>query len=156
LKRLKVDENLPESVAERLRGAGHDARSVLEQGLAGSEDQAIDTVLRRERRALVTLDLGFADIRRHPPEHYHGLIVLRLVRQDLSQLLEVIERLIPFLATNPLAGRLLDRPPRRTPDQGLRRCGCLLARGAGRSFAITRLRWQPRCALRRRAAGWSP
>jgi len=38
---------------------------VLEQGLAGAGDGRVESVLREERRALLTLDLGFADIRRH-------------------------------------------------------------------------------------------
>jgi len=106
VKRLKVDENLPEVVAARLRDAGHDALSVLEQGLAGSEDPRIEQVVRAEGRALLTLDLGFADIRRHPPCDYHGLIVMRLARQDRNQLLALVDSLIPFLAANPLEGRL--------------------------------------------------
>ncbi len=36
--RVKVDEDLPRSVAVRLRLAGHDAMHVVEQGLSGSSD----------------------------------------------------------------------------------------------------------------------
>jgi len=103
---FKVDENLPGTVCERLREARHDALSVPEQGLAGAGDGRLEGIVRRERRALVTLDLGFADIRRHPPEQYSGLIVLRLGRQDRDQVLELVEALLPFLAANPLEGRL--------------------------------------------------
>ncbi|MEQ1894034.1 MAG: DUF5615 family PIN-like protein [Planctomycetota bacterium] len=106
MKLFKIDENLPEVVAERLRGAGHDALSVVEQGLAGSSDGCIEEVVRREHRALITLDLGFADIRRHPPDEYDGIIVLRLARQDRNQVLRLLDSLVPFLTNNRLKGRL--------------------------------------------------
>ena len=103
---LKIDENLPAEVAERLRGAGHDALSVFEQGLGGSGDERLKGVLQDEGRALLTLDLGFADIRLHPPEEFSGVIVLRLVRQDRQHVLAMVESLLPFLNQNPLERRL--------------------------------------------------
>jgi len=103
---FKVDENLPAEVAERLRGAGHDALSVFEQGLGGSGDERLKGVLQDEGRALMTLDLGFADIRLHPPEEFPGVIVLRLVRQDREHVLAMVESLLPFLHENPLERRL--------------------------------------------------
>jgi predicted nuclease of predicted toxin-antitoxin system len=57
--RFKVDENLPQEVAAVLRSAGHDALTLLDQGAAGSPDAVLATLLQRERRALLTLDLGF-------------------------------------------------------------------------------------------------
>lgn len=55
---------------------------------------------------LVTLDVGFADIRRHRPEDYPGLIVLRLNSQSRVQLLAVIEQLLPLLESEPVDGSL--------------------------------------------------
>jgi predicted nuclease of predicted toxin-antitoxin system len=66
--RFKVDENLPQEVAAVLRSAGHDALTLLDQGAAGSPDAVLATLLQRERRALLTLDLGFGDIRLYPPD----------------------------------------------------------------------------------------
>lgn len=104
--KFKTDENLPEEVAELLNSAGHDASTVPAQGMGGEPDPDLASVCRREQLTLVTLDLGFADIRTYPPEDYHGLIVLRLKQQDKAHVVEVLERLLPMLETESLASRL--------------------------------------------------
>jgi predicted nuclease of predicted toxin-antitoxin system len=100
--KFKVDENLPVEVAGSLRQAGYDAATVSEQHLAGSPDSDIAFVCQQEGRALITLDTGFADIRTYPPEQFPGLIVLRLRWQDKSHVLEILDRLIPMLSSEPL------------------------------------------------------
>lgn len=104
--KFKTDENLPEEVAELLRGANHDVSTILEQSMGGEPDPDVALVCRREQRALVTFDLGFADIRTYPPDEYHGLIVLRLKRQDKAHVIDVFEQLLPMLETEPLYKRL--------------------------------------------------
>jgi len=79
--RFKIDENLPFEVATLLCEASHDASTVFGQQLSGSGDPNVAAVCRAERRALVTLDTDFADIRTYPPAQYAGLVVLRLRRQ---------------------------------------------------------------------------
>lgn len=95
--RLKIDENVPLEVAAQLRAAGHDAHSVYDEALSGAGDQTLAAVCRRERRALLTLDLDFADIRTYPPADFAGLIVLRLMRQDKAHVLATVQRLLPLL-----------------------------------------------------------
>lgn len=90
--RLKVDENLPVDLVDMLRDAGMDACHVLEQQLGGQQDRRIAEVCRAEGRALVTLDLDFADIRKFPPEQHPGILVLRLRRQDAGSVLAVCRR----------------------------------------------------------------
>jgi predicted nuclease of predicted toxin-antitoxin system len=68
--KFKVDENLPVDVVELLSLAGHDAVSVLDQQLGGRPDPLLASVCQHEGRALVTLDLDFADIRTYPPSSY--------------------------------------------------------------------------------------
>ena len=83
--RFKVDENLPLEVADLLRAAGHDAEGVHEEGLSGAPDQQVLAAAVSERRTLVTLDLGFADIRSYPPGQSLGIIVLRPASQDKAE-----------------------------------------------------------------------
>ncbi len=104
--RFKVDENLPNEVARLLAEAGHDASTVLEEGIGGAPDEEIAWRCLDEERALITLDVGFADIRLYPPEKYLGLVVLRLERQDKGHVLHVISRMLGALDIEDLRGRL--------------------------------------------------
>lgn len=103
---FKLDENLPATAVAMLRDAGHDAITVLQQGMGGEPDARVAGAIRSEVRALVTLDLGFSDIRAYPPEDYPGIIVLRLARQDKSSIEATLRNLLPILRQEPLAGHL--------------------------------------------------
>lgn len=104
--RFKTDENLPAEVPSALLAAGHDSVSVRDQRLRGAADTAVASACQRERRAPITLDQDFADIRSYPPAAYAGLVVLRLRQQDKANVLDVLARLIPLFDTEPLVGRL--------------------------------------------------
>jgi predicted nuclease of predicted toxin-antitoxin system len=104
--KFKVDENLPVEVAEVLRTVGHDAMTVREQGLDGESDPRIMSVWRDEKRALITLDLDFSDIRAYPSHELPGVIVIRVPRQDKRTVLHIIRKTIPLLEKEQLAGFL--------------------------------------------------
>ncbi|MGL4464987.1 MAG: DUF5615 family PIN-like protein [Planctomycetia bacterium] len=104
--RFKTDENLPAEISELLKQGGHDAVRVDEQGLAGADDSGIAAVCQVEKRAIVTLDTDFMDVRRFPPEKYSGIVVLRLRRQTVFGLVSITKRLIPLFEVEPLEGRL--------------------------------------------------
>jgi predicted nuclease of predicted toxin-antitoxin system len=103
--KFKIDENLPIEVTQLLREAGHDVYSVHEQGLVGAKDQVIAQVCQAENRAIVTLDMHFADIQTYPLENYSGLVVLRLMRQDKPHVLEVISRGLKLFSSETLEGK---------------------------------------------------
>lgn len=104
--KFKIDENLPVEVANLLTEQEHDALTVFQENLDGAPDSYISIVCRREKRALITLDTDFADIRSYPPKDFSGLIVLRLKRQDKPHVLSVIKRLIRLLPNEPLEHHL--------------------------------------------------
>lgn len=104
--RFKTDENLPLALCELLRSAGHDAASVHEQSLVGRPDLDIAAVCVAEKRAIVTLDLDFADIRTYPPDAYPGIVVLRLSTQDREHVLAVCRALLPMFDSEELDGSL--------------------------------------------------
>jgi predicted nuclease of predicted toxin-antitoxin system len=103
---FKIDENLPVEAAQVLRQAGHDATTVLEEGLGGSRDAKLAVICRREQRALITLDKDFADIRTYPPSEYNGLVVIRLPQQDKPSVLALMKRLLTILEQEVLAQKL--------------------------------------------------
>ncbi len=74
--------------------------------MGGEPDPDLAAVCRREGRVLVTLDVGFADLRSYPPQEQAGIIVLRLRRQDKPHVVGVLRRLLPLLESEPLSRRL--------------------------------------------------
>ena len=104
--RFKVDENLPEESAELLTRAGHDAVTVISQGMGGGPDANLATVCRSENRALVTLDLDFANVRAYPPTEYPGIVVFRPASQARSRVLRLVRLVCESVAREGLAGKL--------------------------------------------------
>jgi predicted nuclease of predicted toxin-antitoxin system len=104
--RFKVDENLPDDVCRLLNRAGHDATGVGQQGLGGTDDARIYQVCQAERRALITLDVDFANMRAYDPKAAAGVIVLRLAQQDRQRVLDAVASILPILAHEPLKRRL--------------------------------------------------
>ncbi|NJL75069.1 MAG: DUF5615 family PIN-like protein [Saprospiraceae bacterium] len=90
--KYKIDEHLPVEVADLFRALGADAMTIHEQEMSGFSDEAFSEVCKTEGRAIVTLDIGFTNIIRYPPQNYGGIVVLRLKKQDKMSVLAVFER----------------------------------------------------------------
>lgn len=104
--RFKLDENLPLECGEVLREGGHDVLSVHDQELSGAADSRVADACVHEKRALVSLDLDFADIRTYVPAEHSGLVVLRLPSQDLETVVGMIRRLLPIFEEESPEGQL--------------------------------------------------
>ncbi len=76
--KVKVDENLPVTVAALLRDRGVHADTVSDEGLIGASDATVFDATQGEDRLIITLDRGFGDVRRYPPGSHAGVVVLRL------------------------------------------------------------------------------
>ncbi len=76
--KLKLDENLPESLLTALAALGHDADNVTQEGLAGHSDPDVWAAAQKEDRFLITQDLDFSDVRRFSPGTHCGLLLVRL------------------------------------------------------------------------------
>jgi len=76
--KIKLDENLPESLVERLASLGHDVDNVRMEGIAGQDDSVVWIAAQSEHRLLVTQDLDFSDVRKFPPGTHFGIMLVRL------------------------------------------------------------------------------
>jgi predicted nuclease of predicted toxin-antitoxin system len=99
--RLKTDENFPSEAVALLRTAGHDVATAHGESLGGRPDAEIAAVCASEGRVLITLDTDFSDIRSYPPADYPGLIVLRIAKQSVPEVLGVLHRLLPVFKAHP-------------------------------------------------------
>jgi hypothetical protein len=68
----------------------------VEQGLQGTPDNPLLSLIQSESRWLITADKGFADLRRYPPGSHCSMILLRVSEQSRRAYME-------------LAGLMLDR-----------------------------------------------
>jgi predicted nuclease of predicted toxin-antitoxin system len=96
--KFKVDENLPAEHAALLREAGHEADTVADQKLSGSDDTTLAERCRTEDRILLTLDLDFANVQAYPPKSHSGIIVFRPNSQDKLTLISLLKRMLPVLS----------------------------------------------------------
>jgi predicted nuclease of predicted toxin-antitoxin system len=104
--RIKLDENLPEGLATLLRSAKFEVATALEESLSGAKDTALAEAAKREGRLLMTYDVDFADIRRHPPASHAGIVVFRLQDQRWRVLEGPARRLVESGLLERLHGRL--------------------------------------------------
>jgi predicted nuclease of predicted toxin-antitoxin system len=104
--KIKIDENLPSEVARVLKDAGHDASTAIDEGLGGTSDETLMAKTVSEGRILLTLDVGFGDIRRYPPHDYPGIVVFRLERHDREHLEGMTRRLASLLERESVENRL--------------------------------------------------
>ncbi len=111
--KFKIDENISESAKRLLLERGHDCHSVYDERIEGGSDDDLISICLREQRHLVTLDLDFADIIRYPPIDYHGVIVLRLSRQDASFVIDRLGEALSEIEELTLPGHLVIVDDRR-------------------------------------------
>ncbi len=76
--KLKLDENLPESLVAALSALGHEVDNVRLEGLAGRPDPDVWQAAQQAGRFLITQDLDFSDLRKFSPGTHQGLMSVRL------------------------------------------------------------------------------
>ncbi len=91
--RIKLDENLPSSLAAELTELGHNADTIVQEGLGGVNDTEVLQAAIANDRFLVTHDLDFSDVRKFQPGRHPGILVVRL-REPGSQALSHRIRLV--------------------------------------------------------------
>jgi len=105
--RAKVDEDLPTEVAERLRSAGHDAQTVVEQRLAGAADEALWRSVQHEGRCLLTADKAFGNAQVFPPGTHGGVVLFRLPRESRAGYARLAELLLATFDLDSIGGAIV-------------------------------------------------
>jgi predicted nuclease of predicted toxin-antitoxin system len=94
--KIKLDENLPVSLATILSGLRHDVHTIAEENLSRGSDREIWAAAQRDAPVLITQDLDFSDLRRFAPGTHCGILLVRLRSPDRQSLIrrvrEVFER----------------------------------------------------------------
>jgi predicted nuclease of predicted toxin-antitoxin system len=110
--KIKVDEDLPPAAAYLLQRYGHDAVTVVEQGMGGWTDSALWQALQTEKRFLVTADKGFANIKSYPPGTHSGVLLLRPDEDGIRPLLDLLHAVLTNFQVETLSGALVVASPR--------------------------------------------
>jgi predicted nuclease of predicted toxin-antitoxin system len=97
--KIKLDENLPNRLAQVLSGLGHDVDTVIDEGLASRNDDVVWQAAQYSGRLLVTQDLDFSDVRKFQPGTHCGLVLVRL--RDPSRT-ALVERVRGLFASQPV------------------------------------------------------
>jgi predicted nuclease of predicted toxin-antitoxin system len=111
---IKLDENLGRPHVALLKRYGYDADRVFDQDLSGVVDAELCIHVKRERRFLITLDLGFSDVRRYAPGTHPGILLLRPRRKGRNAVSQVLRRVIAERRLETLAGCLAVADETRT------------------------------------------
>jgi predicted nuclease of predicted toxin-antitoxin system len=93
--KFTLDEHLPAELADDLRQAGHDATTVMEQGLSGIDDAALMRVVQAESRVMLTMDKGIANVIAFPPASFAGIVLFRPHQTGRGAVLQFVRHNLP-------------------------------------------------------------
>lgn len=109
---IVVDEDMHRSVKEPLRQLGHRVLDVRDHGLRGASDQEVFAFAQQQRAALLTGDLGFANLLAFPLGAHYGVIIARFPNElSPERINEEILRGLAGLEERDIAGSLIIMEP---------------------------------------------
>ncbi len=111
--KFKIDENLPGELVADLREFGHDADTVFDEKLGGSQGPDPYGSDFRRGTDLASLDKGIANLKRYPVERHAGVVLFRPARSGRRVVLAFIRERLRDLLELDLRGRLTVVGPAR-------------------------------------------
>lgn len=102
--KLKLDENLPTALVDRLTSLGHDVDTVPEEQISGKDDDTVWAAAQAAGRFLLTQDLDFSDVRRFRPGTHEGLMLIRLQNPSRRRLTDRVEAVFKIEAVSSWSG----------------------------------------------------
>jgi predicted nuclease of predicted toxin-antitoxin system len=101
---LKLDENIPPSLATMLSRHGYECATVHQQGWGGLDDEQLFPLICKEGRILITTDTAFADWCQFPPGSHPGIIVLVAKQMTPMTLRRNLQSLVTSVRLEDIAG----------------------------------------------------
>lgn len=98
--KIKLDENMPATLATRLQALGHNVDTTPSEGLTGRDDNEVWHAAQQAERFLITQDLDFSDLRRFEPGKHRGILLVRL---RIPERARVIDRVCALFAAEPVS-----------------------------------------------------
>jgi predicted nuclease of predicted toxin-antitoxin system len=102
--KILVDENIPKSTVESLRGMGHDVRDVRGTPEQGADDATLWRQAQAEGRLLLTTDKGFVEYRKSA---HFGILVVRLRQPNRIKIHETAIRALEKFTNEEWPGMLV-------------------------------------------------
>jgi predicted nuclease of predicted toxin-antitoxin system len=110
--KLKLDENLSRHLKPVLIGLGHDVLTAADENLLSRPDVEVAACAAREGRILLSLDIEFADLRKHPPGSHPGIILFRPASLGPLSVNRFVERFVRSTDLSMLSGCVAMVEPR--------------------------------------------
>jgi predicted nuclease of predicted toxin-antitoxin system len=104
--KFKLDENLPQELADDLMRLGHDADTVGGEGLIGAKDPVVVQAAKNAGRILLTLDKGIASLLQYPVHSHAGVVLFRPDTTGRGDVSAFVRSRLPNLLLMDLVGRL--------------------------------------------------
>ena len=105
--RFLVDENLPQSLTEFLKGSGFVVKRVSEVNLKGAKDETIADYALRNKYIMITLDKDFGYIYHHIYKGRLTVIIIRVKPPTPTKIISAINQMLRKIDLNRYRGRLI-------------------------------------------------
>jgi predicted nuclease of predicted toxin-antitoxin system len=111
--KFKLDENLPQELADDLVRLGYDTDTVVQEKLAGARDSEVVEAAGRAGRILLTLDKGVASLLQYPVHSHSGVVLFRPDTSGRGATSKFVRSRLSILLEMKLVGRLTVVGPNR-------------------------------------------
>lgn len=112
--KIKLDENLSGGMLYELPALGHDVESAQTEGIVGVDDVRVANIAREEGRILLTMDVEFGDLRKHPPGQHPGITLFRPYSRGPGAMSRFVLRFMSEAHGLPITGAVVVVDPGRT------------------------------------------
>lgn len=102
--KVKLDENLPDELADLFAARHHDVHTVRGESLVGRDDRTVFAAAVHEQRILITQDLDFSDLRQFKPGTHPGVVLVRLRDPSRRRIIERFGQILQTEAIESWAG----------------------------------------------------